>query len=122
SITSSARSRCRVDSPAAPHKLEKEAREQIFVMAVSVRDRTNPINSTAMRLEPLGARATHVMTFRAVTLDWLEHWRSPSPINCPEAVSTGNANWLSTPQRATTDADAVGLAPNGSTLPVPLSA
>jgi hypothetical protein len=26
-------------------------------MAVAVRDRTNPINSTAMRLEPLGARS-----------------------------------------------------------------
>src|SRR5262245_44074392 len=58
-------------------------------MAVSVRDRTKPINSTAMRLEPLGARATHVMTFRAVTLDWLEHWRSPLTVNCTEAVSTG---------------------------------
>jgi len=64
-----------------------------------------------MRLEPLGARATHVMTFRAVTLDWLEHWRSPLTVNCTEAVSTGNAKWLSTPQRATPDGDAVGLAP-----------
>src|SRR5262245_10998709 len=90
-------------------------------MAVSVRDRTNPISSTAMRLEPLGARATHVMTFRAVTLDWLEHWRSPLTVNCTEAVSPGNAKWLSTPPRATPDGDAVGLAPNGSTLPVPLS-
>ena len=26
-------------------------------MAVAVRDRTNPINSTAMRLEPLGTRS-----------------------------------------------------------------
>ena len=90
-------------------------------MAVAVRDRTNPISSTAMRLEPLGARSAHVMTFRAVTLDWLEHWRSPSPINCTEAASTGNANWLSTPQRATPDRDPVGLVPNGSTLLVPLS-
>src|SRR5262249_45152595 len=89
-------------------------------MAVSVRDRTNPISSTAMRLEPLGARATHVMTFRAVTLDWLEHWRSPLTINCTEAVSTGNAKWLSTPQRATPDGDAVGVAPNRSTFVVPL--
>jgi hypothetical protein len=27
----------------------------MFVMAVAVRDRTNPINSTAMLFEPLGA-------------------------------------------------------------------
>lgn len=59
-------------------------------MAVAVRDRSNPINSTAMRLEPLGTRSTHVMTFRPVTLDWLEHWRSLSAINYTEAVSTGN--------------------------------
>jgi len=35
-------------------------------------------------LQPLWARSAHVMTFGAVTLDWLGHWRSPSTINCTE--------------------------------------
>jgi len=52
----------------------------MFVTVVVVHDGTNPINSTAVLLDPLWARSTHVMTFRMVTLDWLDHWRSPSAI------------------------------------------
>lgn len=52
----------------------------MFVTAVVVRHGTNPINFTAVLLEPLWARSTHVMTFGMVTLDWLNHWRSPSAI------------------------------------------
>jgi len=44
----------------------------MFVTVV-IRDAANPINSTAVLLEPLWARSTHVMAFRMVTLDWLDH-------------------------------------------------
>jgi hypothetical protein len=57
----------------ASRKLEEEAREQTFVTAVIVHDGLNPINSTVL-LEPLWARSTHIMTFRAVMLDRLDHW------------------------------------------------
>jgi hypothetical protein len=40
----------------------------MFVTAV-VRDGTNPINSTAVLLEPLWTSSTHVMTFGMVTFD-----------------------------------------------------
>src|SRR5690349_7219074 len=49
----------------------------MFVTAMVLHDATNPINSTAVFLEPLGAGASHVMTFSTVTLDWLKHRRSP---------------------------------------------
>ena len=60
----------------ASRKLEEEACEQTFVVAVVVHvapTRSDQINSTPMLLEPLWARSTHVMTFRAITLDWLDH-------------------------------------------------
>lgn len=76
----------------ASRKLEEEAYEQMFVSAVVVHDGINPVNSTAVLREPLWARSTHVMTFRVVTLDWFDHWRSPSTINCTEDVSTGNTD------------------------------
>ena len=57
----------------ASRKLEEEACEQTFVVAVVVHDSINQINSTPVLLEPLWARSTHVMTFRAITLDWLDH-------------------------------------------------
>jgi hypothetical protein len=44
----------------------------MFVTVV-IRDAANPINSTAVLLEPLWARSTQVMAFRMVTLDWLDH-------------------------------------------------
>ncbi|HET7384621.1 MAG TPA: hypothetical protein VFJ59_18815 [Pseudolabrys sp.] len=76
----------------ASRKLEEEAYEQTLVSAVVVHDGIDPINSTAVLREPFWARSTHVMTFRVVTLDWLDHWRSPSAINCTEDVSTGNTD------------------------------
>jgi hypothetical protein len=76
----------------ASRKLEEEAYEQTLVSAVVVHDGIDPINSTAVLREPLWARSTHVMTLRVVTLDWLDHWRSPSTINCTEDVSTGNTD------------------------------
>lgn len=57
----------------APRKLEEEACEQTFVAAAVVRGSINQINCTPVFLEPLWAGSTHVMTFRAVTLDWLDH-------------------------------------------------
>jgi hypothetical protein len=86
-------SSCLADRLIAPasRKLEEEAYEQTPVSAVVVHDGINPISSTVL-LEPLWARSTHVMTFRVVTLDWLDHWRSPSTINCTENVSTGNTD------------------------------
>jgi hypothetical protein len=76
----------------ASRKLEEEACEQTLVSALVAQDGINAINSAAVLLEPLWARSTHVMTFRVVTLDWLDHWRSPSTINCTEDVSTGNTD------------------------------
>ena len=60
----------------------------MFVTVVVVHDRTNPINSTAVLLEPLWARSTHVVTFRMVTVERFGHgvllWRS----NCTENLSS----------------------------------
>ena len=41
----------------------------MFVTAVVALNETNPINSTAVLLETLWARSTHVMAFRMVTLE-----------------------------------------------------
>jgi hypothetical protein len=81
----------RLSAPAS-RKLEEEACEQTLGSAVVVHDGIDPINFTAVLLEPLWARSAHVMTFRVVTPDWLDHWRSPSTINCTEDVSTGNTD------------------------------
>jgi hypothetical protein len=85
---------CLADRLIAPasRKLEEEACKQTLVGAEVVHDGINSINSTAVLREPLWARSTHVMTFRVVTLDWIDHWRSPSTINYTEDVSTGNTD------------------------------
>src|SRR5262249_5258884 len=64
--------------------LHYEGGEWTIATAVVVREGVQPINSAAVLLQPLWTRSTHVMTFGAVTLDWLDHWRSPSTINCTE--------------------------------------
>src|SRR5262245_63371299 len=64
--------------------LHYESSEWTIATAVVVREGVQPINSAAVLLQPLWTGSTHVMTFWAVTLDWLDHWRSPSTINCTE--------------------------------------
>jgi hypothetical protein len=76
----------------ASRKLEEEACEKTLVSAAAVHYGINPTSSTTVLLEPLWARSTHVMTFRVVTLDWLDHWYSPSTINCTEDASTRNTD------------------------------
>ena|SRR5215475_15076848 len=49
----------------------------MFVTVVAVHDGTNSISSTVALFEPLWARSTHVVTFRMVTIEQVDHWLSP---------------------------------------------
>jgi hypothetical protein len=83
----------------ASHKLKEEIRQQPFIRPNDV---INPINF-AVLLEPLWARSTHVMTFRAITLHWPDDHLAfsssdtSSPAKCSaalgcECVETGNSS------------------------------
>lgn len=53
---------------------------------MAVHDGINVINSTAVLLEPLWAKSTHVMTFRAVMLEWPDHWAFFPSTDAPQML------------------------------------